>query len=598
MGDSLPSPDSKILFQNLPGPLKKLLLDYQKNKLIEIDLTSGIKLNTKILENKDVYDQALVFIQNNYKNLSKELIENFFNRLYRNPSYFVKLYGKPIVRFDLIENDFEYLRFKYKSFPMEENLTSTSSGNILPHLKDKSNDISKVSLPHSILDLSALYQWLAEKKWEYCIWISKSDRDHNKDCLGQLDPNGKVFQKLIKSFNLTFSNPNGWETIIYKKEGLYFSWSVNKNGYIRFWINDYLSWELFIKLLHEKLQVCSYTPDEFKEFIEVLEDNEKKKLFYLETANVIGPREVIEREFNKACLVYQQVYFNGLYLPVVVKIDKSKGPYEIEFQGAEGPTKRLQDLTVRDVETVQSLGVMEFKQDSMLQLASANNQQLVLLQKNILPKQDLLGELSLIDIKGDIRNIILEEKLNEVLKGFPKLKETIISLDSESSEDRVKIREVLANLIVQLLNLDSNIQDNLNETKSSVESAFIDTSNHIYNAKEEIVQKIESSVETINTNLDNLQKYISKEFKQTNNRIKNNLYLTLRKMDNMPEITARQLSEELNVSQKTIYSYLKKLQDKKLIISEIKKSKTPGRPGKVFKLNSKKIMKLLKKRNK
>ena len=572
------------------------MLDFQKNKLIEIDYDSGIKINTKILEKKDIYEQAILFINNSYKNLSKELITLYFSRLYERK--------EPIIPFNISYQDYEFYRFKYKNFPVEEKLPSISSANKLKK-KGKSNDPSEVSLGHSVLNLSALYKWLEEKKWEYCIWISKSDRDHDKGSIGQLDPDGPVFKKLIEGFNLTFLNQNGWETIIYKDDGLYFSWSVNKNGILRFWVNDNLSWELFFRLLQEKLKFCNLTTEEFKEFIEVLEDSEKKKLYKLETANLIGPREIIEREFNKACLVYEKVYFDGLYLPVEIKIDKSKGPYEIEFKGPSGPTRRVQDVTVRAFETVQSLGQLDFKLDSNLQISAANNRQLVVLQQKTLPKEDVLREFSEIDakilnldIKTDINQVDLRERLEYIKRIFPKLKDTLIELNSEGSIERAKIRENIVNLIIQILNLDTNIQGNLDENKKMVEDLFLDTSSEIINAKEEIVKKIESSVELINKNIDNLKNYIFEEFKEINSRVKDALYLTLRKLDKLPDLTARKLSEELNVSRKTVYSYLKKLQDKNLIQSEIKNSSRPGpgRPPKIFKLNFKKILKIIDRR--
>jgi len=366
-----------------------------------------------------------------------------------------------------------------------------------------------------------------------------------------------------------------------------------------------LSWELFFRLLQEKLKFCNLTTEEFKEFIEVLEDSEKKKLYKLETANLIGPREIIEREFNKACLVYEKVYFDGLYLPVEIKIDKSKGPYEIEFKGPSGPTRRVQDVTVRAFETVQSLGQLDFKLDSNLQISAANNRQLVVLQQKTLPKEDVLREFSEIDakilnldIKTDINQVDLRERLEYIKRIFPKLKDTLIELNSEGSIERAKIRENIVNLIIQILNLDTNIQGNLDENKKMVEDLFLDTSSEIINAKEEIVKKIESSVELINKNIDNLKNYIFEEFKEINSRVKDALYLTLRKLDKLPDLTARKLSEELNVSRKTVYSYLKKLQDKNLIQSEIKNSSRPGpgRPPKIFKLNFKKILKIIDRR--
>ncbi|MFW9970921.1 MAG: MarR family transcriptional regulator [Candidatus Odinarchaeota archaeon] len=574
-----------------------MLLNFQKNKLIELDYDSGITINTKILENKEVYEQAILFIDNSYKNLSKELISLFFSRFIDKK--------EPSISFNGLYEDFEYYRFKYKDFPVEENLTSISSGKE-DLQRGKNNDISEVSLGHSVLDLSALYKWLEEKKWEYCIWISKTDRDHDKGCIGQLDPDGFVFRKLVEGFNLTFSNEdNGWRQIIYAKDGLYFSWAINKNGYLRFWINDYLSWERFFKSLQKKVEICNLTTEEFKELIEILEDSEKKKLFKLETANLIGPREIIEREFNKACLVYEKVYFDGLYLPVQIHIDKSKGPYEIEFKGAEGPTRRVQDVTVRAFETVQSLGQLDYKLDSALEVGVANNQQITVLEQKILPKQELQSEFSELnarilnlDIKNDIQQLDIKERIEYLKRLFPKLKDTIIELNNEGSIERAKIRDNIANLIVEILNLDTNIQGNINEAKKMVEDLFLDTSNEIQNVKDEIIQKIESSVELINKNIDNLKDYIFEEFIQVRSQVKNALYLTLRKLDQLPGITAKKIAAELKVSQKTIYSYLKKLQDKDLVNFEIKESNGPGRPPKIFKLNLQKLIKIIEKRKK
>ena len=210
------------------------------DKLVELDYDTGIKLNNKILENKEVYDQAILYIQNNYKNITKELILFLFRRLYDAK--------KPIVSFADFHHSYEYYRLRLRNSPEEITDTPISTAKEISS-ETKSNDISEVSDHHSDLNLSELYKWLEEKKWEYCIWISKDDRDHNKNCQGQIDPDGVTFRKLVKGYGLTFSNQNGWETIIYKKAGLYFSWAINKNGHIRFWINEKLSWELLFRLL-------------------------------------------------------------------------------------------------------------------------------------------------------------------------------------------------------------------------------------------------------------------------------------------------------------------------------------------------------------
>ncbi|MBA7514008.1 hypothetical protein ES705_06026 [subsurface metagenome] len=401
---------------------------------------------------------------------------------------------------------------------------------------------------------------------------------------------------------MTFSNQNGWEQIIYAKEGLYFSWAVKKNGLLRFWIHDYMTWELFFKLLQKKLEICNFTPEEFKEFIDVLQDSEKKHLFRLETANLIGPREVVEREFNKACLIYKQTYFGGLLLPVLIKIDKSKGPNENEFIGANGPTRRLQDVTVRAFETTQVLGRLEFLQDSNLQMSAATHDVVINMNNNLCTIQQQVPKVEArvfnLDKKvvKSIQNQKDIKKRIELIRNIlPKIQNELILANSRGALERVEIRHSLVQLIYQLLRLDTNFHKDNRATKVLIENAFFDTSNEINSAKDEIIEKLETIDNSIQEKFKDLQKYIESEFQNLHSRVKSNLYLTIRKLDHLPEITAKNLAAELNVSRKTVYSYLKKLQDKKLITSQVKKTPGPGRPGKIFKLNLHRLYKILKK---
>lgn len=90
---------------------------------------------------------------------------------------------------------------------------------------------------------------------------------------GNLDIKGKIFQQLVNGFEIDFSNRNGWETIIYAKEGLGFSCSINKNGIIRFWIKKNL--ELFIERLYFILQkVMRINREDFKILIKELKTPE------------------------------------------------------------------------------------------------------------------------------------------------------------------------------------------------------------------------------------------------------------------------------------------------------------------------------------
>lgn len=205
-----------------------------------------------------------------------------------------------------------------------------------------------------------LHNYLKERQWDYCIWIDKLDRVHNLKASGTLDTDHSVWVKLIRGLNIQFDKSNGQAFITRNSvDGLGFTWQIRNSGKVRFWFEDTCSWELIFYNLQKLLEPCKIKTDELKYLIEKLKETDEG-LFELEVANETGPAKIIKRLLNKACLIYQQVYFKGKYYPVLIKIDKSKGPYEIEFIGPYGPTKALQDLTVRSFEVVESLGRFEF----------------------------------------------------------------------------------------------------------------------------------------------------------------------------------------------------------------------------------------------
>jgi hypothetical protein len=456
------------------------------------------------------------------------------------------------MQYRALYNHYEYY------FPLEEKITPVSSASTAtstPPPEQKSSNTSEVSGGHSVLNLSELYRYLEEKKWEYCVWISKVDRDHNLNPIGRVDPQGVAFDKLEKGLGLKFSNANGWETVIGAKDGLYFSWSINKNGYIRFWINEKLSWELFFQLLQEKLKRCALTNEEFKEIIECLEDEERKKLFYLETANMIGPREVIEREFNKACLIYKKVYFDGLYLPVLVKIDKSKGPHEIEYQGPEGPTRRLQDITSRAVEVVESMGVLDFKLNSELQVSLSNNELLEKHGKKIVEvetgieqlQQQIVGKdefkIEATELEGQLLNLFVENDVYQLEQ------RTHFTNLLKASLKNAKTAQLNAENIIDLI---KTLEREFPELKNNIEQIVYDNIEPIVSGQQALVQKIDNLNTSIKKEFDTLKEFVSSEFKETRIQVRNNLYLVLRKMQELPGATVKELTKELNLPKSSV----------------------------------------------
>ena len=106
----------------------------------------------------------------------------------------------------------------------------------------------------------------------------------------------------------------------------------------------------------------------------------------------------------------------------------------------------------------------------------------------------------------------------------------------------------------------------------------------------QITTKIDDLDKSINQKFLTLNTFLESEFDNVKFRIKNALYLVLKKLEKVPGLTVTELQKGLNISRKTLYSYLKKLQDKNILLSQVKKSRGKGRPPKAFTLNIKKLL--------
>ncbi len=103
------------------------------------------------------------------------------------------------------------------------------------------------------------------------------------------------------------------------------------------------------------------------------------------------------------------------------------------------------------------------------------------------------------------------------------------------------------------------------------------------NAKEEFklikseLNEIDEKLQVIE-NKKNLKSIIESEEKS-------NLKLIIKRLQQLPSITAKELTKELNMSRSTIYNYLNELQTQNLIEFDFLKTKTRGRPVKKYKLS-------------
>ena len=78
---------------------------------------------------------------------------------------------------------------------------------------------------------------------------------------------------------------------------------------------------------------------------------------------------------------------------------------------------------------------------------------------------------------------------------------------------------------------------------------------------------------------------IEREFQDFKKKFKNNLEHVIKQLQQLPNITAKEISKSMNIPKSTIYNYLNELQTRKLIEVDFQKTLARGRPVKKYKLS-------------
>lgn len=518
------------------------------------------------------------------------------------------------------------------------------------------------------IDVEKLYEWLIKAQWDYSIWVSEINRDHNIQTIGKIDPESETFKKIVRGLNIEF-NGNTWTTIIHAHDGLYFSSSLNSNGFIRFWINEHLSLARFFKNLQDKLLPCHLEIKEFKELIEtigitengnfderqrlflLLTENDREKLKeyltlirekgmqQLETANLIGPAHVIAQYFNKACLVCKNILYKGVYVPILIKVDKSKGPFEIEYFGPEGPTRRVQDAVARALSVANSLGEFERALEFLLEVGCANNalaaENNALLKahdkkfENIEKGLIALQEQATSELTSTYHDLGLQQRLIEKLSNQEKAMGAHYERTSETLDDAVNGFNNAAQSFERTIR---GVKEEFNTTRDHIQEKFeilrfemdlmkTDLATKLHSIAEqnifnhhEINKKVDDLEININSKIDakfsDFEAIINEKFENSRSDRKENLQVILETLneklgpaladavgptiDNAIEAAGfivrnniiahliSDLQEELGKSRSSIYNYLKQLWEKGLLKRIIVKSNKKGRPTTLF----------------
>jgi hypothetical protein len=335
---------------------------------------------------------------------------------------------------------------------------------------------------------------------------------------------------------------------------------------------------------------------------------------YIHLAHKINPDKRIEElGLNKAKVVLHFINYED-NPKVKVYIDKSTGDYEIEgeFETPEG--KDLFDLIKRGSVVSGNLSKINRQMDQIdydlndihaLQVAQYQEYQTSVgtLQQvqTFLEEQEKNGSVKLLnEIDAHLENYSnlylteLDEKTELILKSQQDLyEENNVVLSNILGNTKVLNENigVVGKNIENLSILTNNSTQILDQSLDALEQSTKADTDLLLHGQTEINKNIEALGKTLGQQLDTLKEFMRSQFSSLRSDFRNNLYLVLRAIHQLPGATIEDLfsflESELDVSKRTLYNYMKELQDRDLISSRKEKSTKKGRPARRFNLSEK-----------
>jgi len=431
-------------------------------------------------------------------------------------------------------------------------------------------------------------QKLPEGKEDFGIWISTNKLDHVHTWNGKFnltDPEeGSLWTILEREFNPEY-NATGWAYPIREENDYLLKIHLHKNTYrhigtVRIFIERFFNPEIIFQENYFRI-FHFFTPEQHKSFLEELQ-NEKNNnpLFYVELANAIGPKHVVDEKFKKAHLKCYLHNGKGGNAWVDITIDYSLNRPEIEFKGPYLPTANLRDVTTEPARFVDSVLFMEANhQRRNRQLSS----RLGVIDSNIYSNGQILQQIpqQLDFVYNDIAGLLTKQEILQDLH-FVNLEEYL----KGSFKSSIGVLNGMNNNIGLL---GHSLKHFYNFVDAGLDTVKVEVSDQLNTLQENISDQFRDLKS-------DLKDFITKEFSTFRKDFVNNLYLVLKKIHDLPEITSRELisklKSQLEVSEGTLYRYLRKLEEQGLIASF--KVKTSRRIKRAFKLSNK-IKKLIKK---
>jgi predicted transcriptional regulator len=436
-----------------------------------------------------------------------------------------------------------------------------------------------------------LANWIEEKKVDFGVWISKINRDHNKNPQGQLNINSELFRNLCTHYISRYSPNSSWYYAVKNKDNYSFTFSFSKKGRIRIWIKEGVDWSLFIQHYFKEFD---FLP--FEQQSELLINFEKSnEMFILETANTIGPESLIDDNFKGACVAVKKIFHKGKLHTVYVWIDYSKGHPEIEFKGPEDICRRLQEIITRPVEIAQTLGYIEQMLEQFFDVYQ--------LTDNKLDELAILINVSGNEIKDEIQELkeTTDNNIQTLIRG--------VNAGFTRNENG---QEVLHNDHLQF-------NENLNNGVTTIVQTIADTNQEQLNHREETTQelleqmnkgttavikevsqvkkKIEDSEYYLRAQVREIKGFIQSEFSKHTKTFHNNLSMILAKIQQLPGKTIDEYFNQLSMKKGTLYNKLKFLSRNGIIEPTPVNNFRRGRSKLTYKIKDKFLKKIKEDKN-
>ena len=419
------------------------------------------------------------------------------------------------------------------------------------------------------------------------IWISKVALRHFESLKCRLAVDGDIFLKIERYFVPEwgeYSDKNSRVTPITNEKreelGICFSVQFTRLGFIQLHLSSGEDIEYFMtdffRIFKEIL-----SDEETEEFLDALMlERLDKRAFYVHEARHMGDKKVVDEKFKGAHIKINDVFWFGK-TKYDARIDYSE-PMQPHIE-AEGPQPQvsnfmeLVDGFPKGVRTLSEMRELSYRtRDKVGDIYAGVGH---LSHQVCVNHQDSMQYLSEIDAKQHIRTLQQEIGIAGLKSSHNHLHTKIDTLYTHTTKSYEQTTAALYDVTSNMKKIASGI-GSIATIQTTVKEEL---HNHIDHRATQTEQLI---IDTSNTILERL----TTSFTTISKRVKDNLFLLLRKLDQIPGQTAKELSRELNVSYKTVYSYLKKLQEKNLISSYSEKKKgASGRPSKRFKLFIKKL---------